>query len=137
MKHVNHLTLLAVALVPVCIAGCAYGGAEPVDEFAPLALHVGREEISVVPSNDSITVVINVQDDAAQPQVFYATYEGGLRYMATDANGVAPGTVASKKIPWHPRGLAIGPSRIIHVDKGDIVLVRYPTDYGRGGWLRR
>ena len=137
MKHVHHLTLLAVAVVPICIAGCTHGGTEQIDEFAPVAVQVGREEIDVIPSNDSVTVVLNVQDDAAQPLVLYATYANGLKYRATDAHGVAPGKVASKRIPWHPHGLAIGPSRTFQVNKGDIVVVRYPTDYMVGGWLRR
>ena len=137
MRHVRYLTPIAVAVVSICTVGCAHGGSLESDEFAPIAIQVGREEIHVLPSDDSVTVVINVQDDAAQPQVFYATYEGGLKYPATDARGVAPGTVASKKIPWHPQGLVIGPSRLIQVNRGDIVVVRYPTDYLPGGWLRR
>ena len=84
MRHVRYLTPIAVAVVSICTVGCAHGGSLESDEFAPIAIQVGREEIHVLPSDDSVTVVINVQDDAAQPQVCLSRQPTSHRSIQTE-----------------------------------------------------
>ena len=97
----------------------------------------GRDSVQVEHVNDSVTVVLFVQTDAEGPIVLYAEYIDGGRFLATEARGVAPGKYGVKRIPWRPRGLTIGRSRVLQVESGDILAIRFPTDYGPGGWLGR
>jgi hypothetical protein len=97
----------------------------------------GRDSIQVAHVDDSVTIVLYVQTDASGPITLYAQYGDGGRYLATDAKGVAPGKYGVTRIPWRSRGLTIGRSRQLQVESGDILAIRYPTDYGPGGWLAR
>lgn len=98
---------------------------------------VGRDSIQVEHVNDSITIVLFVQTDASGPLTLYAEYGNGSRFLATEARGVAPGKYGVTRIPWRPQALTIGRSRQLRVESGDILAIRYPTDYGPGGWLAR
>lgn len=95
------------------------------------------QSVVVQPADDSVTIVVFANAEVSQPVTLSARYVRGGWYWATSMRGVLPRGVGVKRIPWHPMRLTIGPSRELDVGPGDIVVIRYPQDYGRAGWLRR
>jgi len=132
----NVTRILQSVAVFVALSGAATGTSAQ-DLVGMTWVKFGRDSVQVAHVDDSVTVVLYVQTDASGPLTLYAQYSDGGRFLATEARGVAPGKFGVTRIPWRPRGLTIGRSRQIQVEGGDILAIRYPTDYGPGGWLAR
>ncbi len=132
----NVTQLLQSVAVCMALSGAATG--TTAQDLAGMTwVKFGRDSVQVAHVNDSVTVVLYVQPDASGPLTLYAQYSDGGRFLATEARGVAPGKYGVTRIPWRPQGLTIGRSRQLQVESGDILAIRYPTDYGPGGWLAR
>lgn len=121
----------AVPFVPVASQDTIVKGPDSVE------VTIAGKTLTVPAFDDSVTVVLYVDIETPQPVTLWAHYRGEARYRATDALGVPPGDVGVRLIPWHPWPVTIGRSREIELAGGDVVLIRYPTDYGPGGWLSR
>ena len=128
------LIALSVTLVPTLGAAqdSIIGGLD-----GPTWVKFGRDSVAVEHVDDSVTIVVYAQSDAPGPVNLNAQYSDGTWFFATAPRGVAPGQFGIMRIPWRPRALTIGRSRQLQLESGDIVLIRYPTDYGAGGWLAR